>query len=265
VRRGTSSGRADRLPVMSVRHALAGALLCTLLVLASPSVSRAAEPPNPNDPCSRAGKNVCGTTGVGFYKVYRYGIRWFGDYRGVVPAEPHLYCIDLGFWYPSLAQRYREETSPLRNREGEAVTSDRQQKMAYAMWTYGRTTNPNQAAAVMLYVHSLMGDARPGELDPPALNPAVVSLYTRFARDASRFHGPYRMELKLPDRILVGKEATATIRVLSAAGNAVPNLDLALTAEGASGVPGKVQTNANGVAVVTLIATDANGVRLTAK
>ena len=207
---------------------------------------------------------MCGTTGVGFYKVYRYGIRWFGDYRGAIPGEAHTYCIDLGFWYPSLAQKYAEDASPLRNRDGEPVRLDRQQKLAYAIWKYGRTTNQNQAAAVMLYVHSLMGDARPGEVDPTGINSTVVGLYTRIAREATLYHGPYRMELKLPARIGVGREATATIRVLSAAGNALPNLDLALSAEGAGGVPASVQTNANGVAIVTLRATGED-VRLTAR
>jgi hypothetical protein len=45
--------------------------------------------------------------------------------------------------------------------------------MAFAIWTYGRTSNKDQAAAVMLYVHSLMGDARPGEVDPGALGSRV--------------------------------------------------------------------------------------------
>jgi hypothetical protein len=246
-------------------HLLAGAALCSVVLLASPAVSRSAHPPNPNDPCSRAGKDTCGTTGVGFYKVYRYGIRWFGDYRGAIPGEAHTYCIDLGYWYPSTAQKYAEETSPLRNRNGEAVTVSRQQKLAHAIWTYGRTTNPDQAAAVMLYVHGLMGDARPGEVNPAALGPAVVALYTKIARAANLYHGPYRMEITLADKITVGTEATATIRVLSAAGNALPNLDLGLTAEGASGVPAAVRTNANGVATVTLRASDAAGVRLTAR
>jgi hypothetical protein len=207
---------------------------------------------------------VCGTTGVGFYKVYRYGIRWFGDYRGAIPGEAHTYCIDLGFWYPSRAQKYAEDASPLRNRTGEPVRLDRQQKLAYAVWKYGRTTNPDQAAAVMLYVHSLMGDARPGEVEPAALSPTVVALYARIARDAALYHGPYRMELRLPGQIGVGREATATIRVLSAGGIALPNLDLGLSAEGASGVPASLKTNANGVAIVTLRATGAE-VRLTAR
>ena len=37
----------------------------------------------------------------------------------------------------------------------------------------------------MLYVHSLMDDARPGEIDPAALGPAVVKLYKRIAADAT--------------------------------------------------------------------------------
>ena len=50
------------------------------------------------------------------------------------------------------------------------------QKIAYAVWAYGRSTTPDRQAAVMLYVHSLMGDARPGEADPRAINPTVASI-----------------------------------------------------------------------------------------
>ncbi len=66
---------------------------------------------------------------------------------------------------------------------------------------YGRTTNPNQQAAVMLYVHSLMGDARPGEIDPAAVNPSRrrrSSSGSRARRE--RHHGPYRVELRVPGR-----------------------------------------------------------------
>ena len=45
----------------------------------------------------------------------------------------------------------------------------------------------------MLYVHSLMGDARPGEVDPAAIGPQVASIYRQVAADADRFHGPYRV------------------------------------------------------------------------
>ena len=41
----------------------------------------------------------------------------------------------------------------------------------------------------MLYVHSLMGDARPGEASPSELNAAVRSTFARVARDAARYHG----------------------------------------------------------------------------
>ena len=52
--------------------------------------------------------------------------------------------------------------------------------------------------------------------------------------------------------------------MLSAAGNALPDLDLSLTAKGATGVPAKVKTNANGVASVSFTASAASGIRLTA-
>ena len=66
---------------------------------------------------------MVGTTGIGSYETYRYGIRWFGDYRGAVPGAAHTYCIDLRYWYPSRAYRFREDTSgTLRNRDGETVS-----------------------------------------------------------------------------------------------------------------------------------------------
>ena len=236
-----------------------------VLLVAGPSTSRAAEPPNPNDPCISGTRNVCGTTGVGFYKTYRYGTRWFGDFRGVVPGQFHLYCIDLRFWYPGPDYDYREVAAAgLRNRDNEPVPVSNLQKMAYALWTYGRTTSADAAAAVMLYTHSLMGDARPGEVDPTAVSPAVSTLYTRIAGEAARYHGPYRVDVALPGQIGAGKTATATIRVLSGAGVPLPNLDLSLSATGASGLPATVRTNAAGVATVQVTATGAGGVHLTA-
>ncbi len=244
---------------------LAPVAAAVLLLLAGPSTSRAAEPPNPNDPCISGTRNICGTTGVGFYKTYRYGTRWFGDFRGVVPGQFHLYCIDLRFWYPGRDYDYREVPAVgLRNRDNELVPVSNLQKMAYALWTYGRTTGDDAAAAVMLYVHSLMGDARPGEVDPAAISPAVTAVYTRIAREAARYHGPYRVDVALPGEIGAGKTATATIRVLSGAGVPLPNLDLSLSATGASGLPSTVRTNAAGAATAQVTATGAGGVHLTA-
>jgi hypothetical protein len=250
---------------MRVAQFIGAALVAGVLLLVVPGGARAAEPPNPNDPCVTGTRNACGTTGVGFYKTYRYGTRWFGDYRGVVPGEFHLYCIDLRYWYPGRDYAYKEiEAIGLRNRGGGAIGLSSLQKMAWAIWTYGRTTNVNSAAAVMLYVHSQMGDARPGELDPGTISPSVVSLYETIARDAARYHGPYRVEVALPGEIGAGKTGTATIRVLSAAGVSLPNLDLSLSATGASGVPSTIKTNPNGAATIELKATGAAGIRVTA-
>ena len=57
----------------------------------------------------------------------------------------------------------------------------------------------------MLYVHSLMGDARPGELDPAALNPSVVELHAVVVRNSARYHGPYRVAVTLPAGIGAGR------------------------------------------------------------
>ena len=137
------------------------------------------------------------------------------------------------------------------------------QKAAYAIWTYGRTTNPNEAAAVMLYVHSLMGDARPGELDPAALNPSVVDLHAVVLRNSARYHGPYRVVVTLPAGIGAGKTGTGQVRVISGAGIAVPNVELSLSVDRRRRAVDR-KTNANGVATVALRATSADGVRLKA-
>src|SRR5438874_7701754 len=105
--------------------ALAAVLCCALALLAVPSASLAVEPPNHDDPCSKAGRDTCGTLGVGYYRHYRYGIRWFGDYRGAIPGVAHTFCIDLGFWYPNPKDRYREQKGPLRNRRGKPVSAER--------------------------------------------------------------------------------------------------------------------------------------------
>ena len=245
---------------------LAVLAVAVLALLAVPALAGAAEPPNQNDRCSAAGRNTCGTTGLGQYDTYRYGLRWFGDYRGAVPGEALTFCIDLRFWYPNPAYRYQPLAAKgLRNRDGEPVSAVRQQQMAYAMWAYGRSSSPRQQAAVMLFVHGLMGDGAPGEVDPAALGPDVVRLYERIARDAERYHGPYRLRIDMPSKLTVAQRATVGIRVLSATGRAVPNLRLTLTAAGVQGLPDELRTNAAGEARVSFVPATATDVRLTVK
>jgi Sortase domain len=239
-----------------VVHATPGfplAALAVALVLASPS--RAAEPPNRSDPCSREGRNTCGTLGVGLYGEGRYGIRWFGDFRGAVAGRVPAFCIDSRFWYASAAYRYaKSPPGVLRNRDREVVPAAQQRRLAYAVWAFGRSAAPRRQAAVALYVHAQMGDARPGEVDPDVLDRRVAALYERIAADAARYHGPYRIETRFGGRATVGKPSAMTIRVLSAKGHALPRVRLSLTADDALTVPGAVQTDGAGVARVTLTA-----------
>ena len=67
-----------------------------------------------------------------------------------------------------------------------------------------------------------------------------------------------------PGRLQIGEQGTATIRVLSASGVPVPDVDLTLTAEGA-GIPAKASTGADGVASVQFTPRSADGVTITAK
>jgi Sortase domain/Bacterial Ig-like domain (group 1) len=248
------------------RIAALAAVLAALTALWGAGTAGARNPPNGNDPCSRAGRDTCGTTGIGFYDTYRYGIRWFGDYKNVATGQGRAFCIDLGYWYPSASYHYELESAPgLHNSAGQDVLLVNRQKLAYAVWAFGRSTNPDRQAAVMLYVHSLMGDARPGEADPRAINPKVASDYATIAHDASVLHGPYRITGSTSGELRVGQETRATVRVLSATGAAVPNVTLSLSSSGATGAPATVTTDAQGVARLTLRPTTAGAVTVSVK
>ncbi|HEX6020872.1 MAG TPA: sortase [Solirubrobacter sp.] len=233
-------------------------LLTLAILVATGGAALAAEPPNENDPCSRNGRNTCGTNGEGSYRNYRYGIRWFGDYRGAVEGvSGPTFCIDLRFWYPSRSFDYeRRSAANLRNKEGEAVSAAKLRRMSRALWRYGRSDKPSQQAAVMLYVHRLMGDGAPGEADPKALSRASRSIYERVRREAERYAGPYRIEADLPERLTAGRAAELKVSVLAASGRRVPNVSVALTVTGAD-APARVSTGARGVATVPVTARDA--------
>ena len=219
-------------------------VLTFVLVGLGGGVAQAAEPPNQNDPCSRSGRNTCGTNGEGSYRTYRYGVRWFGDYRGAVEGVAGgTFCIDLRFWYPSRSFDYEQRSAAgLRNKEGEAISAANLRRMNRALWRYGRSAKPSQQAAVMLYVHRLMGDGAPGEADPKALSRASQSTYASVQRDAERFAGPYKVKAALPDDAdLRPRRRRSRIEVLSASGRRVPNVDVALAVTGAD-APARINT-----------------------
>jgi len=233
-----------------MRRALTIALVMLAAALASPATSVGREPPNQKDPCSTAGKNTCGTNGVGFYQRYRYGIRWFGDFRRVVPGAGPTFCIDLRWWYPAARFNYRTiSNAGLRNSNGRAISTADQARMSYAIWNYGRSNNRNRQAATMLYVHSLMRDGAPGEVDP-TINPSVNAIFNQIRTNADRYRGPYRVVADVPKDLTVGQPASVTVRVLSATGNAVPNVALRVAARGGVGAPTAARTNGEGVASI---------------
>jgi hypothetical protein len=230
------------------------------LQLAAPA--GASMPPNRDDPCSHGGRNTCGTLGIGFYEDAGYGTRWYGDYRGAVPGAAHLFCIDAQYWYASPAYGYETRSAVgLRNRDGGAVSLENQERMAYAIWTFGRTADADRQAAVMLYTHALMGDVPSAEVNPAVVNAAVASHYQRIARDADRYHGPYRLEARFSP-LTVEKAATVQLRVVAASGAALPNVDLALAGDGATGLPAHVATGPAGVASVRFVPARAAGLHL---
>jgi hypothetical protein len=233
-------------------------LILTAIFALIAGSAHAAEPPNQNDPCSRDGRNTCGTTGKGSYRNYRYGIRWFGDYRGAVQGvSGGTFCIDLRFWYPSPKFNYRlRSAAGLKNKDGKAVSALKLRRMNRALWRFGRSNQPDQQAAVMIYVHQLMGDAAPGEADERALSPAGQRFYAQVKRDAERFAGPYKVRVTVPEKLVAGKPANVTVEVLTSAGRRVPNVNVSLRATGAGEVPARVSTGARGVARVAVTGTD---------
>ena len=233
-----------------------GSLVGLWLVLAWSGVALGAVPRDRNDPCSSAGRDTCGTTGDGFYRSGRYGVRWYGDFKGAVAREPFAFCIDLRFWYASRSYRYaRRSAAGLRNKDGMLVPAERMQRIAYAVWNFGRSSNPANQAAVMLYVHRQMGDARPGELEAAVLGSRVAATYRKVSRAARGFHGPYRIQTRFSGGLTVGKPATVTVRLLSADGHAVPKAQFKLSSSGARGFVASFVTGGDGKASISFIPT----------
>ncbi|MBJ7329856.1 MAG: sortase [Solirubrobacteraceae bacterium] len=242
-------------------------ILAAVIATASPALSSAAEPPNQNDPCAKAGRNTCGTDGVGQYRTYRYGPRWFGDFRKVVADQENpFFCIDLRFWYPSRSFAYEKRSaSGLKNRDGESVSASKLRRMAFALWRYGDSDDRTQQGAMMLYVHGLMGDAAPGEAAPDAAGPAVEKRYRAIARDAERLAGPYKVESTVAEGVKVGTESTFTAKVVSASGAAVPGVSVKLGGSGLDGLPATAKTDGKGAISATFTPTKPGTLKITAK
>ena len=246
------------------------ALLTTLLlaVVLAPAAAWAAEPPNQNDPCSRGGRDSCGTTGVGSYETYRYGLRWFGDYRRAVPGVTGpTFCLDLRFWYPSRKFDYaRRSADGLQNRAGKAV--DAAAPGADVLRDPAlRRLRPAQRPAGRDALRAPAHGRRRARRGQPRRARAgrAVDRSQRVARDAARYAGPYRLETSLPSAttsLPVRRRTTLTARVVAASGAAVPNVRLELDLAGAGELPKSVRTGADGVARIAFTPTDAkNGVR----
>ena len=88
--------------------------------------------------------------------------------------------------------------------------------MNRALWRYGRSNNATQQAAVMVYVHRLMGDGAPGEVDPKALSQRQSARSTRAScATPSATRGRTRSRSTLPAKLIAGKAAEVTVEVLT--------------------------------------------------
>jgi hypothetical protein len=247
---GSTSAPSSRTLRLVRRRILA--IWTVTLLFSSAAHAFAAEPPNQNDPCSKAGRDSCDTTGKGFYKTYEFGIRWFGDYRGAIADQKGgTFCIDLRYWYPSPDYKYESRSAAgLKNRDGGHINREDLARMSYALWNYGRSNDDEQQAATMLYVHSLMRDGAPGEITAGAAGTGPERIFHKISDDAARYAGPYRIEIKLPGKVKVGEHTQARIRVLSASGRAVPDAKLKLSGSGVSGLGTSVDTGNDGATSV---------------
>lgn len=235
-------------------------LFAALAVLVGPQVAGAATPPNPHDPCIRGGRDTCGTTGVGSYHTYAYGVRWFGDYRNVIAGvDGPAFCIDLNFWFPGRAYQYKQRpVTGLRTRAGAAISAAALSRISYAIWSYGRSDDATQQAAVMLYVHGQVRDAPSAEAAGDSIGKAVYADYKQVTVAAARYAGPYRVSIAMPTKQIAGQTVKASVKLVSASGNAVPNADFKLDVTGAASAPATVTANADGVATVALTPDDSH-------
>ena len=67
----------------------------------------------------------------------------------------------------------------------------------------------------MLCTHGLMRDGAPGEITPGAAAPGPERIYRKISAEAKRYAGPYKIEIKIPGKVKVGRRTKARIRVLS--------------------------------------------------
>ena len=182
-----SSGPSSRPRPRTLAWVL-GAAVAAVLTFALASTASAAEPPNQNDPCSTGGRNTCGTTGVGSYEHYRYGLRWFGDYRGAVAGRRRDVLHRPALLVPQARPTgYRQvaDRGPARTATARPCRGATQRRWPTRSGPTGARTSARQQAAVMLYVHALMGDGAPGEVDPAGARPrGRARCTTRIARDA---------------------------------------------------------------------------------
>jgi hypothetical protein len=245
--------------------ALILAVLGTLIALVGSGVSTAATPPNSHDPCAQNGRDVCGTTGVGAYHQYAFGLRWFGDYRGAVPGvSGPTFCIDLNYWFPGRSYKYVQHTvGGLRNRNGTLISAATLSRISYAIWNDGRSNDPTEQSAVMLYVHGQIADAPAAQVARNSIGSAVSADYAKVTAAAAKYAGPYTLSVSTASRDIAGDPTPATIKVLSASGAAVPDVAFSLNIKGATG-PSTATSGANGIATVSLTPTDTSGLSVRA-
>ena len=82
------------------------------------------------------------------------------------------------------------------------------------MQTYGQATSTTQASAMMLYVHSLMGDAQPGEVDPASVlgsGESSTAFQQIFRRGGPKYAGPYTIQSQGASAIGVGGQQTVDL------------------------------------------------------
>ena len=176
--------------------------LLLFAILGGGAAAQAAEPPNQNDPCSRNGRNTCGTNGEGSYRNYRYGVRWFGDYRRAsTDVSGGTFCIDLRFWYPSKSFDYEERSAAgLRNKESEAVSARQaaaDEPRAVAVRALGQRRPAGRGDGLRAPVDGRRGAGR-GRPEG-AVGGEPLGSTRRWSATPSASPGPYKVRATLPD------------------------------------------------------------------
>ena len=183
-----------------------------------------------------------------------------GDFVGyyLTSAGTKVYCLSPRKALPSAVSM-----STVTRYAGASRTVSRE--LAYALTRWGDARGQSDAAVESQLLNSIVGNGRDVRRRAASLPKQVAGVVAHRLALARRLAGPYRVDVHLPTALLPGQSAVGTVRVLSAAGHAVPGVAVTLRASRNAVVPGSVRAGAGGLARFRYRVADIGAVRVSAR